>query len=253
MAQDFRRRHPRLSLLEQRPQELRGWYNLCSAEGVGPGCSELATKETRTNIPLVRSWPVPGFRLEWSRQSGWGGALGERSCQACCSVKTRRRQTRITKIPSALGEARARFPSHGIQCVTVTLPSSWTVALAHCWDASRLPWEHAGALPVKTKTPQSCCKTNSRDRAKGPAALFRQPTANRERGLEGTWAWPAAGEKCPFVPEEALLAPWSINHFRAARRDGVRGCAERRALGSRRLVSHPAPAPTNHPAVKRAP
>lgn len=132
--------------------------------GLGRDALNLLLKKRTATLPWLRSWPV------------LRSPLGTGSGQACCSVKTQRRQTQITKVSSALREDCAGLASHGIQGVTMTLPSSWTVALSqHCWDASRLPWEHAGALPVKTQTPQSCCKINHSGRAKWPAALSGRP------------------------------------------------------------------------------
>ena len=123
------------------------------------------------------------------------------------------------KVPSTFRKACARLPSHGIQCVTVTLPSSWTVALSqHCWDASRLPWERAGALLVETQTPRwRCCKINNTDRAKWPAALSGRPWRTRRRVWRDPRAWPVAGGGDPS-PQRKLCAHSGGASFPAARR-----------------------------------
>lgn len=184
--------------------------------------------------------------------------MGSGSCQARCSAKTQRRQTRATKVPSALREARARLPSHGLQCVTVTLrthplPPRWTVARwRRCWDSSRLPWERAGALPVKTQTPQSCCKINTTYKARGPAAPSR-PTANRERGLEGMSDLACRWGKRPLVPGLRGSVHTSENHS-SGLGGGGGGHAERGGLwGQEDWVQVQALAPASHPTVKRAP
>ena len=170
--------------------------------------------------------------------------MGTGSCQARCSAKTQRRQTRATKVPSALREARARLPSHGLQCATVTLrthplPPRWTVARwRRCWDASRLPWERAGALPVKTQTPQSRCKINTTYKARCPAAPSR-PTANRERGPEGMSDLACLWGKRPLVPGLSGSVHTSENHSPGLGGGGEGACRERWALGSGRLGSSP--------------
>lgn len=119
----------------------------------------------------------------------------------------------------------ARFPAHGCPpCDHNNLTPSCTVALSqHCWEASRLPWEHSGALLSKPN-PLDCCK-NKQD-------LQRSCLRDKGSGRDGVLLCACCQENVPLLHSRRLCSHGEVG-------EEVKGLEERRALELGRRDSNP--------------